>query len=176
MNLTELLNKAIEDTYAATDGLMAMVEDGELDWKPSTGGNWMTTGQLLRHLQSACGGPAKGFVTGDWGMDPAMAEDAPPEDMLPPAEKMLACESVASARAALQEDKALALQMVEQAGEERLANEDATAPWDPRPTKLGYMLLDMVHHLASHKSQLFYYLKLQGKPVHTGTLWGMPGA
>jgi hypothetical protein len=30
----------------------------------------------------------------------------------------------------------------------------------------------MVDHLASHKSQLFYYLKLMGRPVHTGSLWG----
>ena len=30
-----------------------------------------------------------------------------------------------------------------------------------------------VDHLKEHKAQLFYYLKLQGKPVHTGNLWGM---
>jgi hypothetical protein len=30
-----------------------------------------------------------------------------------------------------------------------------------------------VQHLAQHKGHLFYYLKLQGKPVHTGDLWGM---
>jgi hypothetical protein len=31
----------------------------------------------------------------------------------------------------------------------------------------------MVEHLAQHKGQLFYYFKLQGKPVNTGHLWGM---
>jgi hypothetical protein len=31
----------------------------------------------------------------------------------------------------------------------------------------------MIGHLAQHKAQLFYYLKLQGKPVHTGHLYGM---
>jgi hypothetical protein len=31
----------------------------------------------------------------------------------------------------------------------------------------------MVTHLDVHKSQLFYYLKLQGKPVNTAHLWGM---
>jgi hypothetical protein len=31
----------------------------------------------------------------------------------------------------------------------------------------------MVGHLAQHKGQLFYYLKLQGKPVNTAHLWGM---
>jgi hypothetical protein len=29
------------------------------------------------------------------------------------------------------------------------------------------------NHLAQHKGQLFYYLKLQGKPVNTTDLWGM---
>jgi len=38
---------------------------------------------------------------------------------------------------------------------------------------LGHHLLQMVEHLNSHKSQLFYYLKMQGKPVNTGDLWGM---
>ena len=31
----------------------------------------------------------------------------------------------------------------------------------------------MVEHLATHKAQLFYYLKLQGKDVDTMHLWGM---
>jgi hypothetical protein len=31
----------------------------------------------------------------------------------------------------------------------------------------------MLAHLAQHKGQLFYYLKLMGRPVHTGHLWGM---
>jgi hypothetical protein len=38
---------------------------------------------------------------------------------------------------------------------------------------LGPRLAQMVDHLVLHKAQLFYYLKLQGKPVHTGHLWGM---
>ena len=38
---------------------------------------------------------------------------------------------------------------------------------------LGHRLLQMVDHLKQHKGQLFYYLKLQGKPVSTTDLWGM---
>jgi uncharacterized damage-inducible protein DinB len=33
-------------------------------------------------------------------------------------------------------------------------------------------MLFMVEHLNQHKGQLFYYLKLQGKPVKTPDLWG----
>ena len=59
-----------------------------------------------------------------------------------------------------------------ESAEERLAEEACTAPWDPTEMLLGHRLLQMAYHLGSHKAQLFYYLKLQGKPVNTGHLWG----
>ncbi|MBN2443156.1 MAG: hypothetical protein JXJ04_17480 [Spirochaetales bacterium] len=52
-------------------------------------------------------------------------------------------------------------------------NKPAAAPRDSKKLILGYRLLQMVDHLKQHKSQLFSYLKLQGKPVNTGDLWGM---
>ena len=59
------------------------------------------------------------------------------------------------------------------AGENGLTNRKMAAPWAPgREQTLGWHLLQMVQHLERHKSQLFYYLKLQGKPVDTGDLWG----
>jgi hypothetical protein len=70
-------------------------------------------------------------------------------------------------------DKALALEMIDKAGENDLANKEVAAPWATgvlRP--LGRHLLQMVRHLDRHKSQLFYYLKLQGKSVTTPDLWG----
>jgi hypothetical protein len=133
----------------------------------------MTMGQLLKHLADGCGAPFRGFVTGDWGMPEGMdVKDLAPEDMLPPAEKMPTIDSVAEAKELLAADKQLALDMLAKSGEERLAHETATAPWDPTAMILGHRLLQMVGHLNSHKSQLFYYLKLQGKPVNTGHLWG----
>ena len=66
----------------------------------------------------------------------------------------------------------MALRMVDQAGEDDLANRELAAPWAPGPSYiLGCHLLQMVQHLDRHKSQLFYYLKLQGKPVNTADLW-----
>ncbi len=171
MNWTTLLEAEIEATYGAAFGLMDLVNDAELDWKPATGSNWMTTGQLLQHLTTACGACCKGFVTGDWGMPEGVPESE--LDMIPSADKMPAAKSVADARALLEADKALALTMVREAGLDRLANQLLSAPWNPEPRPLGRQLLHMVLHLHQHKGQLFYYLKLQGKPVHTGTLWGM---
>ncbi len=174
MNWAELLKTEIESTYAITTKLMDLVDDSALDWKPGTGANWMTTGQVLHHLTNGCGAGIKGFVTGDWGMPPDVdVSQLPPEDMLPPAEKLPAVTSVAEAKDLLASDKAIALAMVAQCSENDLTNKTANAPWDPRPLVLGHRILQMIDHLKQHKGQLFYYLKLQGKPVHTGNLWGM---
>ncbi|MBL7201107.1 MAG: DinB family protein [Anaerolineae bacterium] len=174
MNWTELLKSEVKDAYHAAEGLVDLVDDDQLDWKPTTGDNWMTVGQLLKHLTMAGGGDFRGFVTGDWGMpEGADVAEMSADDMLPAAEKLPAVGSVAEAKALLAEGKQLAFDMLAQAGEERLATEPAPAPWNPTPMLLGHRLLQMVTHLNSHKSHLYYYLKLQGKPVHTGHLWGM---
>ena len=173
MSWSELLTREIEDNYAVTAKLMDLVDEDKLDWKPPTGSNWMTTGQLLSHLTEACGMACRGFVTGDWGMpDGVDMSELTPEEMLPPAEKLPTISSVAEAKRLLAEDRKVALDMVKQSGEEDLAHKRAPAPWDPTEMILGHRLLQMVGHLGQHKAQLFYYLKLQGKPVNTGHLWG----
>ncbi len=170
----ETLRAEIEAAYHATEGLLDLVEDSSLSWKPATGANWMTTAQLLYHLGDACGACMRGFATGDWGMPKGVdPSQIPPDQMQPPAEKMPAVASVAEARQRLAEDKKLAFEVLDSCSEERLTSAMATAPWDPRPLTLGHRFFQMVEHLNSHKAQLFYYLKLQGKPVHTGHLWGM---
>lgn len=174
MNWMDLLKKEIGHTYKVTEGVIDLVDDDQLDWKPSTGSNWMTTGQLLMHLSNACGTAMQGFVTGDWGIpedfDPS---NMSPEEMLPPAEKLPTIGSVAEAKKLLAADRKRALEMLEKCNEDKLANEIATAPWDPSEMILGHRLLQMIGHLNQHKGQLFYYLKLQGKSVNTGHLWGM---
>ncbi len=170
MNWTEMLTKRVGYAYHAAEGLLELIDRDKLDWKPATGSNWMTTGQLLKHLSNACGDSLKGFVTGDWGMpEQEMSEG----EMLPSAENLPSVASLNEAQSALAADKRLALEMIAQAGEADLASKIVTAPWDPTPLPLGYQLNEMIEHLVLHKSQLFYYLKLQGKPVHTGHLWGM---
>jgi len=169
VNWRELLTEEIEYGYAVADKVMSLVDDDRLAWKPATGDNWMNTGQLLKHITTACGPSFKGFVTGEWGM-PA---DMKPEDMLPPAEAMPTVDRVATAREALAADKRLTLDVLASVSDEDLSNKPAPAPWDPRPMILGHRLLSMVLHIAQHKGQLFYYLKLQGKPVNTGDLWGV---
>ena len=174
MNWTELLTTEIEGTYGAVEGLLDMVGEDDLGYKPPTGENWMTMGQLLAHIPTACGFCMRGIATGDWGMPEGVTyEEMPEEEMLPPAEKMPTAESVAGTKAKLTADRELALEMVRSTGEMDLAGKMVTVPWNQETERtLGHHFLHMLDHLASHKSQLFYYLKLMGKPVHTGNLWG----
>jgi len=174
MNWKELLQKEIELTYKVTEELMNFVDDGQLEWKPATGSNWMTTGQLLKHLTMGCGGGFRGLLTGDWGLPEGMdIKDLPPEEMLPPAEKLPTIGSVAEAMKLLDEDKRLALALLSKTDEDNLAHQPAPVPWDASEMILGRRMLQMIEHNKQHKGQLFYYLKLQGKPVNTGHLWGM---
>lgn len=173
MSWMELLKREIESAYKTTEGLVDLVDDSMLDWKPSTGENWMTMAQLLKHIGDGCGAGMKGFVTGDWGIPEEAMKEMTPEDMLPPAEKMPFVKGVDEAKNLLAEDKKTAYEILASCTEEKLASEPAPAPWDPNEMILGHRLLQMVQHLDSHKHQLFYYLKLMGNPVNTSHLWAM---
>jgi hypothetical protein len=168
MKLVELLKQDAEGVYRAAEGLFKLVDNKNLDWKPETGKNWMTVGQLLHHASTACGGVVKGFVTGDWSPPPG---DAPPDDMMPSAEKMPSVKSVDEALKRLAADKKLAMEMFEKAGEKRLDTERSAPPWGGPERSLFQHCHEMIWHLGQHKGQLFYYLKLQGKDVNTMHLW-----
>jgi len=173
MNWTELLHTEVRSTYAVIEGLLDFVDDGDLGWKPATGDNWMTLGQLLRHLAGGCGAAFRAFVLGDWGLpDGRDMNELAGEEHLPPAEKLPSVASVAEARELLAKDRAAALEAMERTSEDRLASESAPAPWDKSEMVLGRRLLQMIEHEKQHKGQLFYYLKLLGKPVGTANLWG----
>jgi len=172
MKWSELLRAEIESNFKTTDSLMERLNDSDLEWKPASGSNWMTTGQLLMHHGNSCGMPMRGFATGDWGLPEGVSwEDIPPEEMMPAAEEMPSVKSVAEGRELLTDDQKIALEILDACPEERLETEPAPAPWDPTPLSLGHRMLNMVTHLKQHKGQLFYYLKLQGKDMNTQDLW-----
>lgn len=174
MNWMELLQTEIESAYRATEKMAALVEAKDLAWKPATGSNWMTTGQLLKHLTGSCGHGFRGCITGDWGIPKGVdVKDLKPAEMLPPAEKLPTVASVAEAQELFRKDHQIVLEVLATCTEEKLAQTPTPFPWDPRPLMLGYRLLQMLDHLKQHKAQLFYYLKLQGKAVNTGTMYGM---
>lgn len=105
MDWTGLLESEIEAAYATTAKLLDKVDPASLEWKPTSGCNWMTVGQLLKHISNTCGVGCKGFVTDDWGLPPGKKmEDLSPQEVLPPAEILPTVESVEQAKILLSED------------------------------------------------------------------------
>jgi hypothetical protein len=173
MTLTEVLLAEAEETYAITERLFRRVGDDELAWTPGAGKSWMTMGQLLMHCASfGCGKAVHGFVTGDWG---APDDASIPADHVPPAEALPSVGSVAEALDLLATDRRVAVSSIRAAGEANLLKGAIAAPWGGPKMPLFQQLLRMVAHLAQHKGQLFYYLKLMGKDVTTRDLWGGVG-
>ena len=174
MTLIDILKQEAESMYGVTEALIRRVEPRALGWKPASGQNWMTVGQLVMHCTSACGAGIQGFLTGDWGLPEGVRlEDLKPEEMLPPASAMPAVESVEQALELLAKDRAIAMKHLVAGIESRLLAERSAAPWGGASITLFQHLYNMIGHLGQHKGQLFYYLKLMGQNVNTGDLWGM---
>lgn len=173
MNWQSQLKDHAQAAYRATEGLFDLVSEDMLSWKPETGTNWLTTAQLLEHITGSCGAMCKGFASGDWGAPSETFENMPPEDVMPPAEKFPAVASLAEAKERLVSDKSTAFEVLDNVSESELNDRRMTAPWDPTERRLGEWIMESIEHLVAHKSQLFYYLKLQGVEVNTGHLWGM---
>ena len=167
MNWQSYLKHHADAAYQAVEGLLDLVTEDMLSWKPETGTNWLTTAQLLKHITGACGAMCKEFASGDWGTLPRPFEEMAPEDMLPPAEKFPVVSSLAEAEAKLAADKKLAFDVFEETTENDLSNRTIIVPWDPTERSLGDWLMESFEHLVTHKSPLFYYLKLQGANVNT---------
>ena len=103
MNWRELLQSEIKVNYNVADQLFDRITDKDLAWKPASGSNWMTVGQLLMHIAVGTGPAFKAVITGDWGLPEGMESlEMSEEEMLPPAEKMPAVETVDQAKQLLQ--------------------------------------------------------------------------
>ena len=152
-----------DDIYKATAHLLRMAPEERWTYRPAEG-NWMSLGQLARHLTDATGVGLRGFITSDWG--------PPPEDgeMMPTAEKMPLCTKDEALRA-LEDDRLLMHEMLDSLPAEEFSHRTVSAPWGgERP--LWYYCLQMVEHQIAHRMQLFQYLKQLGLPVTTNDLYG----
>jgi len=174
ISLKDVLLEEAETTFRITENLFRQVGDSELLWKPPTGKNWMTVSQLLMHCASfGCGKAIQGFVKGDWDFPESTSPGDHNLDLhVPPASELAGVDSVAQALELLVQDRILTRACIEEVDETILLAERFTAPWGgPKITLFQHLLL-MIAHLAQHKGQLFYYLKLMGKEVNTSDLWG----
>jgi hypothetical protein len=174
MTLRQVLLEEAEATYSIAEKLFRRVANEELSWTPTTGGNWMSMGQLLMHCASfGCGKAIRGFVKGDWGLPEDSGIDALTSDEhVPPVAALPSVVSVQQALELLARDRSLAVSCIEAVDEGNLLDRRVAAPWGGPEVSLFQQLLHMVAHLAQHKGQLFYYLKLMGKDVNTSDLWG----
>lgn len=175
LSLKQVLREEAESVYRATEKLIRKVSDSDLSWKPTTGPNWMTLAQLLMHCASfGCGKAMLGFVHGDWGSPGDQGLGGEEEVVhLPPAEVMPSVECVEEALDLLTADRLLALRCIDEVRDDDLLGKKMSAPWGGREQTLFQHLYMMIAHLAQHKGQLFYYLKLLGKDVRTEDLWGV---
>ena len=174
MTLTDVLLHEAKVTYAVTEKLFRRVADAELSWRPATGNNWMTVGQLMMHCASfGCGKAIQGFVKGDWGLpEGTQVENLGAEHHIPPVAALPSVESVEQALNLLAGDRDIALGCIAETKEAELLTRRIAAPWGGHKLSLFQHLLQMIAHLGQHKGQLFYYLKLMGKDVNTSDLWG----
>lgn len=171
MSWKSLLSRELKSKRNTCLHLIGKLDESDLGWKPDSGSNWMTVAQLLNHLATANAFVFKGFHTGDWGMPIEEIKNMPKEEMLPPAEKMPAVNTISEAVEMLNKDTGDALATLETIEEEELAEKQTEAPWMNNTMILGHRLLTMVEHQNNHLVQLFLYLKLMGKPVNTEDLY-----
>ncbi|HXY70027.1 MAG TPA: DinB family protein [Gemmatimonadales bacterium] len=173
ITLTDVLLEEARTTYAVTEKLFRRVSDADLAWKPTAPGTeWMTTGQLLMHCACfGCGKAAHGFVTGDWGAELAEYGEEGTHAHLPAASELPSVASVAQALRLLEADRTLTLDAIAQADASDLLAGGLPAPWGGPSLTLFQHILHMIAHLAQHKGQLYYYLKLMGRDVCTADLW-----
>ena len=160
------LKEYANQVYKATAGLMQLVPEDKLSWKPSETNNWMTLGQLLHHLPESTGMCMKMFIEDAW---PEFSED----EMMASAEKMATAKSVQEALDQLEKDRKLMVELLDGLSDEDYTSRMVAAPWCSTPFPLWAQLLGMVEHQINHKMMLFTYLKLLDIPVHTGHLYGV---
>ena len=172
MQWKEILEQQANEAFKATNGLVKRLTSDQLDWRPNSGSNWMSVGQLLEHLKVSCGAVMFGFATGDWSLCMPEGEGGG-EGQMPTAESLPTCSNLEEFAEAFAKDQAMALDLIAKAEEKDLAAKMVTAPWNPSERSLGVQFQECITHLNSHKAQLFYYLKLQGVDVNTMDLWGL---
>ena len=116
--LKKVLLEETDKAFKVTEDLFRKIDNSELHWKPQTGNNWMTLGQLLMHCaDGGCGKGFQGFIREDWG--PAPEGEAKEEDVvhLPTAEQLPYVDTVDQAIRLLREDKDLTVSCINEAKE-----------------------------------------------------------
>lgn len=163
MTREEFLACATE-TYAGTRSVLRAVPADKIDYCPREG--MLSIAKLIRHIASACAGPFKFVLEGNF---------PPPTGKGPmtPASELKGYGSVDEALSHLDEDEKLLRSTVMGLSEEEFQTNQIQLPWAPVKVPVWHLGLMMTDHLSGHRMQLFQYLRILGEPVDTYTLYGM---
>jgi uncharacterized damage-inducible protein DinB len=163
MNKQEFI-EMMQKTQAPLEHMVEMIPDDKLDWAP--GGDFMTVGQLLKHLSDNwC--VVKMMATNEWPF-------SDPEEMIEAMklENMPTC-TKDEAWSAMEKDLSNAVDFIEnELSEEDFFNKRISAPWG-FDGPIWKAVLMAKEHQVNHKMQLHIYLKQLGLPVNTETLYAM---
>ncbi|MBI4641582.1 MAG: DinB family protein [Candidatus Tectomicrobia bacterium] len=150
MSAVTAYRSQVERLHKLTKKLMSLAPD-QPDWKP--GENFMSLGDLLNHLS---------------GINRAIIRSVKGPDAVPP----VGPDKAVTAQAAIsrmEEGFAAAIKVLDELPESDYLNKEVETQIYKGP--LYGMLSRIVEHQTNHKMQLFFYLKLLGKPVNTQTLY-----
>ncbi|MFH2000122.1 MAG: DinB family protein [Planctomycetota bacterium] len=163
MNKTDFILD-IRKTQAPLKAMVEMIPDDKLDWAPAKG--FMSVGQVLKHLsENWC--VIRMMITNEWPFS-----DAKEMEECMKLENMPAC-SKSEALEAMDKDLNDAVAYMEkEISDKDFFDRQVTAPWGFSGA-IWQAVMMIKDHQLNHKMQLHLYLKLLGKPVHTGTLYGM---
>ncbi|MBN1475311.1 DinB family protein [Candidatus Sumerlaeota bacterium] len=164
MNREQFLGYAA-GIYGATRSVMKAVPPGMVQHRPRP--EMMSIAQLIRHTASACASPIGAMLKGDF------PKPEGGELKLPTVEEMEGYDTVQEALDHLARDEKQLRELIMRLGEEEFQTREVHPPWLPKPVPVWLFSLMMLDHLSSHRVQLFQYLKSQGLPVNTMTLWGV---
>lgn len=150
-------------TLDAIAGLVRRAPADQLAWRPVDGA--LTLGQLLAHVA--------GSLTD-------VVEMVLHPEAMPSEEEMAAMMDSSrwpsatpdEALATIAEQKAKLPGLLAEVTDERWLTEQRALPWGVRGS-LGLCAMQGLEHAVSHRSQLFWYLKILGHPISTMELYGM---
>ena len=150
-----LLLNELEKITANAKRLLALARPEHHDWRPQEG--MRTLAELANHLAQV---PAVDYrlLRGDT------------EEQVAALEQELKRDDAEGWCGVLQEGAAQLLQYYERLTLDQFENGSGTAYYGRTQTNAQW-LLEIITHLYHHRAQLFVYLKLNGYPVNTRTLY-----
>jgi uncharacterized damage-inducible protein DinB len=150
-----LLLSELEKITANAKRLLALARPEHYGWRPQEG--MRTLAELANHLAQV---PAVDYrlLRGDT------------EEQVAALEQELKRDDAEGWCAVLQEGAAQLLQYYERLTLDQFENGSGTAYYGRTQTNAQW-LLEIITHLYHHRAQLFVYLKLNGYPVNTRTLY-----